>query len=173
MIDWERRESLFGDLIEYSKNGDWEKIRALTFFNPDMIAHAFLFLDRMPESFKRMYVLETYAHCGNNFPCCRAAVRKLEKRGLLELPKKYRNREYITVYRAGSEPISKAPWRISWTLKKETAEKFLNGWSGCRATRIYEGKIRPADVIAYYDGRKEKEILQYRKVFDVKEVTQV
>ena len=36
---------------------------------------------------------------------------------------------------------------------------------------LFRAKIHTADIIAYTDDREEREVLQYRKVFDIEDIT--
>ena len=79
--------------------------------------------------------------------------------------------EVFTVYRAGEEPIDKAKFRISWTLSEAVALFFLNEYGKRHASHLYRGKIRREKVIAYTNTRNEEEIMQYRNVFDIEDIT--
>ena len=160
------RRILYPKLLKYFNDKNWEGFCNLVVLNPRLIPYGFLFYDEMPEQYKRDFVIDCYESHGDSYPSCRAALRKLPKNGKNELPEEYRNKEYITVYRAGEEPIEKSKYRISWTLDREIAESFLNG-RGINANYLYSGKIKPCDVIAYNDNRSEQEVMQYKKVFDV------
>lgn len=155
-------------LIEYRKNEDWKGFCDYATSNPEYMPYSFLYYDVMPNEFRRDFVVQCYMSHGDSFSPCRKALKKLPKNGIYELPVRYREKEFITVYRAGEEPLSTAPYRLSWSLSKKVAEWFLDKYIGKHAQYLYSAKIRPCDVIAYTNERKEQEVLQYRKVFDIK-----
>ena len=166
----ERLSYLLGLLSQAVKAEDWKEVCILTELNHELMPFVFGHLyAKIPEELRRDFVVECYSSHGDSVPGCRRALRGLKKNGINELPKACRDKEYITVYRAGEEDPSKAKYRISWTLDKKVALFFMQDYMGSRyrTNYLYKAKIRPCDVIAYYNGRKEKEVLQYRKVFDI------
>ncbi len=67
--------------------------------------------------------------------------------------------EEVTIYRGYDLSNSKG-W--SWTLDEVKAEWFANRWREAnpgRKRRIATGKVRKRDIIAYFDGRNETEIV--------------
>lgn len=65
----------------------------------------------------------------------------------------------LTIYR-GYDLTNSKGW--SWTLSEEKAEWFANRWreaSPERRRNVATGRVRKKDVIAYFDGRNEKEII--------------
>ena len=115
-------------------------------------------------------------YCGNeavlqSIEECRQALIQLPRNGLNELPRECKEQPYIIVYRAGEEDIDQAKDRISWTLDVKTAEFFMNTWRSRHANAMYKAKIKPCDVIAFTDERKEQEVLQFRGVYDIERVS--
>ena len=163
----ERRETFFPDLVQSANEGDWERFCTIALLNPEVMAPAFVFCRKMPEEYRRDFVISCYSDHGDSLPACRQAVRELPKNGKHELPEEYRDLPFITVYRAGEEDISKAKYRLSWTLDLNTAVFFMDTWVGKHAQAIYKAKIKPEDVIAYTNDRNEREVIQYRKVYDI------
>lgn len=155
------------EIVEAAKRKDWEEVAELGEIGGlNDMQLSFAFYKYFPEEIKRRFALGCYMHKGDWLPCCRSAVRKLEKRGLQELPEEYADKQEIIVYRGGEEEPNKAKYRLSWTLDKEKAAWFYNH-PAQRANYLYRAKIKPCDVIAFLDDRNEKEILQYRKVYDI------
>lgn len=72
---------------------------------------------------------------------------------------------YITVYRGEGErstPIEKA---YSWSIDKDIAYKLANHF---KIGRVYKGRVKVENIIDYYDGRNEKEILvRYKDVENI------
>ena len=163
----ERIEFLFPYLVQSVNEGDWERFCTIATLNHEVMPLAFKFYHKMPEEYRRDFVISCYSHHGDRLPACRQALRELPKNGKHELPEEYRDLPFITVYRAGEEDISKAKYRLSWTLDLDTAVFFMDTWCGKHAQAIYKAKIKPEDVIAYTNGRNEHEVLQYRKVYDI------
>lgn len=131
---------------------------------------AFSYFEEVPDSLKYNFAISAYIHHGDSVPAVRKAVRSAARYGKAELPQSLQSQEAITVYRAGEEDITKCRYRLSWTTDINVALFFLNEYRHRHAAHLYKGKIRPADVIAYIDERQEREIIQYRKVFDIEEI---
>lgn len=165
-VEWQIR-SLYQKLLTYRNENNWESFCDLVVMNPRLIPFAMWYYEEIPDEYKRDFIISCYINHGDFLPAVRKAVRQLPKNGINELPEGLRHADYITVYRAGEEELSKAQYRLSWTTSKEQAFFFLNEYIGAHAKYLYEAKICPCDVIAYCDDRSEKEILQYRKVYDI------
>lgn len=79
---------------------------------------------------------------------------------------------YIIVYRGESSKSTPYSKSLSWTLNLDTAKFFANRWRVLGATgKVYEGKVHVDNVIAYINGRKEKEVVVMRG--SVKNVKQI
>jgi hypothetical protein len=82
-----------------------------------------------------------------------------ERRFLEKLPEK------ITIYRGMTEnELNQKSFGCSWTLKKEVAEFFVNNYQRNYATRhlkkvVHELNINKSEVIAFFNERKEFEII--------------
>lgn len=80
---------------------------------------------------------------------------------LKELPDK------VTIYR-GVKPNSSTK-ALSWSLNKETAQWFANRFE--ENGTVYQAKIRKEDILAFFDGRKEQEVVvDFEKLYDIKKV---
>lgn len=174
--EWEKlqeksKAELFKRIQELANAQKWEEFCTIVEVHPEIMGPAFdLFYNNIPEQYKREFTLECYMYKGDRIAQVRRAIRKLPPAGLTELPKEYSKQKTITIYRAGEEHIEKAKYRLSWTLSKETALFFLNKYVFRHANYLYQADIFPKDVIAYTNERNEKEVIQYRKVFNVKEL---
>lgn len=123
------------------------------------------------------YRSSNLGHSGNNIisnylnknrPNKHFLMDENERKFLAELPEK------ITIYRGCSkkEIISKKI-RYSWTLDKKVAEFFAYEYSSNGLTQsldkvksdfdVIEKTINKSEVIAYFNGRQESEILYYPK----------
>jgi hypothetical protein len=86
-------------------------------------------------------------------------MSKKERDYLTNLP------DRITIYRGMTEKeLKKESFGVSWTLKKEVAEFFANTYIRNFDTRklkkcVYELTINKNDVIAFFNERKEFEII--------------
>lgn len=165
---WEKKN----ELDALIKAGKWEDFANMAHSFPEMYEYTFQFWDDIPDNLKYDFAVNSYDHHGDSIPAVRRAVRSLTKynAGKVILPQEYRGKEVITVYRAGEEPLTKARYRISWTLSKEVAEFFAYEWSGRHANHLYRAKIKPARILAYDDDREEQEVMQYMAVYDVEEL---
>jgi hypothetical protein len=167
-----QKERFLPQLLEYRAAGKWKDFINTALSAYEVMPEAFMFYDEIPDNLKYDFAISAYQHHGDSIPAVRKAVRGAAKYGKADLPAELQAKEVITVYRAGEEDITKCKYRISWTTDRSVAEFFLNTYIGRHAAYLYTAQIRPADVIAYTDDRQEKEILQYRKVFDIKDITQ-
>ena len=92
-----------------------------------------------------------------------------------EMPECARNETAFTVYRAGQESIDKAVESISWTLWRDVAEWFAERHEhyGQGTQHLYQATISADDVIAFANGRREFEIIQYQGVRGVEEIPRI
>lgn len=169
MRDYEAK--ILERLRDYISQNNWEAFINTSLCNPQVLAKAFTVYDDVPDNLKYQFAIDAYTHTGDRLSGVRKAVRGLRKYGKPELPEEIATQDTITVYRAGEESISKAPYRLSWTTDKRVAEFFLNKYFRKHTKHLYRAKIRTADIIAYTDDREEREVLQYRKVFDIEDIT--
>jgi len=157
-------------LLEHFYNEDWEMFMHIGLTVYQVMPIAFALYDYIPNEYKYDFCTKAYTHHGDSIPAVRKAVRGALKYGKPKLPQEMADAEYITVYRAGEEPIEKAKYRISWSASKEVAEFFLNTYLGKHAKHLYKGKIKPNKIIAYTNDRSEQEIMQYANVYDIEEM---
>lgn len=161
----------FPIIANLAKAGRWKEFSGRVQAVYEVMPQAFdVFYADMPEEYRRDFVIGCYVNHGDALEQCREALKELPKRGLEELPKEYASKPEIIIYRAGSEAQEEAGNFLSWTIDRKTADFFLNTYIGKHATRLYKAKIKPADVIAYTNERNEKEVLQYRSVYDVETI---
>ena len=128
------------------------------------------YYDSVPDHERYNFLIGLYTNGGDRVGSIRKEMRNARKYGSPVLPPDLG--DIITVYRAGDESINKAPYRLSWTTDLEKAKWFMD-YSGIRKgtdMHLYVGEISRDKVIAYYDGRDEKEIIQYRNVKNIKEI---
>ena len=92
-----------------------------------------------------------------------------------DLPEYVRNKTIFTVYRAGAENIDDAAECMSWTLWRDVAEWFAERHEhyGQGTQHLYKANIFADDVIAFTNGRREFEIIQYRGVRDIEEIPRI
>ena len=92
-----------------------------------------------------------------------------------EMPECVRDETTFTVYRAGQESINAAAESASWTLWRDVAEWFAERHEYFRQGKqhLYKATISADDVIAYTNGRSEFEIVQYRGVRNIEEISRV
>ena len=127
----------------------------------------------MPDEYKYDFVVYAYIYGGDESGAVRKEIRRAERYGSPKWPAELASQDVLTVYRAGTEPIERARFSISWTVDLKRALWFRNynrdHLKG--ESRIYRAKIRKSDVKAYSNIRKEQEVMQYRKVFDMEDIT--
>lgn len=78
----------------------------------------------------------------------------------------------LTVYRGNSSESTPPEQAMSWTVDFKVALNFATRLTGNEAT-IYEATIKRNDIIDYYDGRREKEIICFpENLRNIKQITQ-
>lgn len=159
------------NLLKLRDERKWQDFVDFALFHPECLWFAFNFYNEVPDELKYEFAIHAYSHHGDSIPKVRKAVRSALKYGKPIFPPEIQNAEEITVYRAGEEPIQKAKYRISWTTDINTALFFLNTYNMRHAQHLYQAKIKPCKVIAYYNDRDESEIMQYGNVYDIVDIT--
>ena len=161
-------------LEECVASGNWGGIMGIAFLDSCNSGIFFqLYFDLFPEDMKYEYLLYTYTHGGDNMSFVRKEIRRARRYGVPEFPPEVEGQDVLTVYRAGSEPIDRAKLSLSWTLDLDKAIWFKNAKELMRLgdCHIYQAKIKRDKVLAYTDNREEKEVIQYRNVFDIVDIT--
>lgn len=168
----ENQKRVFLPVIdELARAGKWQEFCTQVQAVYEVMPVAFTqYYEDMPIEYRRDFVVGCYMNHGDSIEECRQALIQLPRNGLNELPRECKEQPYIIVYRAGEEDINQAKDRISWTLDVKTAEFFMNTWRSRHANAMYKAKIKPCDVIAFTDERKEQEVLQFRGVYDIERV---
>ena len=163
------------EMIDFFENlkakGKWSAMSAYMSCYSEWMAETFeAYYDSVPDNERYKFLIDLYSDGGDRIGSIRKAMRTARKYGSPVLPPDFG--DVITVYRAGDESINKAPYRLSWTTDLEKAKWFMN-YSGRMKKadmHLYTGEIRREKVIAYFDGRSEKEIIQYGSVKNIKEI---
>lgn len=161
------KEMILPELYDAFYKKRWNDFINCALCKWQVMPEAFALYDEIPDKYKYDFAIAAYQHHGDSIPAVRKAVRGARKYGKPILPEDIAALDEITVYRAGEEVLSKCKYRLSWTTSKEVALFFLDWYGGRHARYLYCAKIRPADIIAYTDERKEKEVIQYAKVYDI------
>ena len=168
----ERQYNLFfPKLKEYYQNKQWQEYIDLTLTVYELMPLAFEFYAEVPDSMKYQFAIDAYINHGDSVPAVRRAVRGAHKYGRANLPSEMQGLETIVIYRAGEEPIEKCKYRLSWTTSYDVAKFFYDEYEFAHANHIFKGMIKTCDIIGYTDERQEKEVLQYRKVYNITEIT--
>ena len=162
----EYRNFWHGKLLECYTQKDWKMFCNIGVY-PEVMDIAFQYFDEVPDEYKFDFAIDAYSHYGDNLPIVRKSVRKLKGHFDNQLPNDLKCLPFITVYRAGEEPITKAKYRMSWTTEKKIADFFAHEYIHRHAKYIYTGKIKPCNVIAFNNERNESEIIQYANVYDI------
>lgn len=165
-----QRQRFTPKLLAHQQRGEWKEFINIALTVYEVMPIAFMFYEEVPDELKYDFAIQAYIHHGDSIPAVRKAVRSALRYGKPNLPHELAEMDEITVYRAGEEPIEKSPYRISWTTDKSVALFFLNDYIGRHASHLYKAKIKPEKIIAYTDDRNEKEIMQYRNVYDIEEL---
>ena len=129
----------------------------------------------MPLEAKCRFALEHCDNHGDHSPIIRKYVRRARiirpENWRDALPESVRGLDTFTIYRGSSSDISRAS--LSWSLSYDVAEWFArrNNFLYQLPVHVYQATIKADKVIAYLNEREEFEIVQYRNVKDVQEIT--
>lgn len=158
--------------------GDWDRVDDIASYNADMGYYMIRMYENMlPLDLKCRIALYHYSDKGDFNPTIRKYVRKA---GIIRpenwrdmLPSSVRDLDSFVVYRGGGEDMNKASYSLSWTLSQEMAEWFMkrHELTNPGTQHLYRGIIPAEKVIAYLNERKEFEIVQYRGVKKIEEIS--
>lgn len=162
-------------LDDAARNGDWETVDVLITLNPEIMEDG---LKRvyplLPDEYKFSIPTDCQRRHGDCMPGVRKYVRQARKYVPIEkrIPAEMIGLPEIEIYRAGTEPLGKAAYRISWTTSLDVARWFYDRAATLRwpQRHIYKGIIKPEKIICYSDGRQEKEVMQYNNVRNIVEL---
>jgi hypothetical protein len=70
--------------------------------------------------------------------------------------------EEFTVYRGTTEDEDDDTDSLSWTIDKKQAEWFANRFNK-NEPKVIERKVKKSEVLSFYNGRSENEIIIYPK----------
>ena len=136
-----------------------------------------MYEDMIPLEVKCMIALFHYTDKGDFNPTIRKYVRKARiirpDNWRDMLPSSVLEQDSFVVYRGGGEDINKAAYSLSWTLSQEMAQWFMkrHELTNPAPQHLYRGVISAERVIAYLNDRKEFEIVQYRGVKKIEEIS--
>ena len=158
--------------------GDWDRVETIASYNSDMGYYMIrMYENILPLELKCRIALFHYTDKGDFNPTIRKYVRKA---GIIKpenwrdmLPISIRDLDSFIVYRGGGEDVNKATYALSWTLSQEVAEWFMkrHELTNPGTQHLYRGIISADRVIAYINDRKEFEIVQYRGVKKIEEIS--
>lgn len=154
---------------------DWDGIISMYSFHRELRIAVFeTYFYLMPDEYKYKFVICAYAYGGDESGVVRKEMRRAERYGTPKWPAELASQDVLTVYRAGTESIERAKYSISWTVDLDRALWFhkYNQLRRKGESRIYKAKIRKKDAKAYTDCRSEQEVMQYRKVYDIEDITE-
>ena len=83
----------------------------------------------------------------------RKLMTSKERQVLQELP------STVTIYRGYNDKIENTLMGISWTLSEEKATWFANRFAAGEEPRVAEGLCEKSSILAYFEGRDEKEVV--------------
>lgn len=159
-------------LIDAFSDKEWRRFIDITLNNPELIKDAFSLYEFIPDCYKYELVTETYKRHGKICVEVCNALKDVRKYGAPYLPGEIAEQKEIQIYKASNEGRDIIPYNFSWTYKKDvvTRHKATQDAKGIEDVKIYTGRIKTADIIAYNDLRREKEIIQYNSVFNIEEL---
>lgn len=157
---------------------DWKEFEKVACYDAEnAIGLLYRYEILLPKDLKCRIAIYHYVHHGDLSPIIRKYVRVAlpyrPENWREALPEPVRELDSFVVYRAGSEPIEKAKYSISWTLLLDTAKWFAarhKHYFPEKEQHLYRGTISADKVIAYLDERNEFEIAQYRNVKNIEEL---
>ena len=145
-------DAQFQKAVQAAHNQDWDTFEHSSFYDA-----------RMMEDL--LYVCEDF------MPLEARIIRPENWRDAL--PESVRDLDTFTIYRGSSSDISRAPLSLSWSLSYDVAEWFArrNNFLYQLPVHVYQATIKADKIIAYLNYRNEFEVLQYRNIKDVQEIT--
>ena len=171
-------DAQFQKAVQAAHDQDWDAFERFSFYDAQMMEDLlYVCEDFMPLEAKCRFALEHYDNHGDHSPIIRKYVRRariIRPENWREvLPESVRGLDTFTVYRGSGSNISRAPFALSWSLSYDIAEWFAhrNNFLYQLPIHVYQATIKADKVIAYLNYRNEFEILQYRNVKDVQEIT--
>ncbi len=177
-IEYDKSVLLYEEGAQAVRAGDWDKVEDIAAYNVEMGSLIIrMYEDKLPLEVMCRIALCHYTDKGDFSPTIRKYVRKARiirpNNWRDMLPSSIRERESFVVYRGGGEEINKAAYSLSWTLSQEMAEWFMKRHmlTNPAPQHLYRGIISADKVIAYINDRKEFEIVQYRGVKKIEEIS--
>lgn len=154
------------------RDKDWDEACSLALLNPWMYSEIFPCFDEMPDENKVKLAFGAYVSHGDSASYVRSAVRKCAHLPQTpKLPPDLAKQKTVTVYRAGEEDMAHAKYRLSWTTDKRVAYWFHNLYWHKHSGHVWQAELTPGDEIAFLTSRNESEVLQYRKVKNIIDIT--
>ena len=128
----------------------------------------------LPVQYQYDLIVAAYTRWGDEMPSVRKAVYGLKKLGVpVILPDELAAQDVITVYRGCTDNIGWVRNAISWTTDIEVGKRFKTRQEILKGSeaRLYRGKIRKKDILAYTSCREESEVIQHSRVYDIEDIT--
>lgn len=168
-----REVMVHNELMSYRENKEWDKFvnLSLTYRN-GILAEAFEYYDEVPDHLKYDWVMDAYSHTGDGIEAVCDAMIDIRKYGAPMLPEEWKDKETITIYRGGAESIDEAEEFLSWTTDKRVAFWFYRRPYLWLPKHVWKAEIRPKDILGYITSRCESEVIQYRSVMNVVDITE-
>lgn len=171
-------DAQFQKAVQAAHNQDWDTFEHSSFYDARMMEDLlYVCEDFMPLEAKCRFALEHYDNHGDHSPIIRKYVRRARiirpENWRDALPESVRDLDTFTIYRGSSSDISRAPLSLSWSLSYDVAEWFArrNNFLYQLPVHVYQATIKADKIIAYLNYRNEFEVLQYRNIKDVQEIT--
>lgn len=172
-------DAQFQKAVRAAHDQDWDAFERFSFYDAKMMEDLLYVCENfMPLEAKCRFALEHYDNHGDHS----AIIRKYVRRARIIRPENWRNAlpesvrdlDTFTVYRGSISSIERTPFSLSWSLSYDIAEWFAHRnelFYPHASIHVYQGTIKADKVIAYLNEREEFEIVQYRNVKDVQEIT--
>ena len=171
-------DAQFQKAVQAAHDQDWDTFERSSFYDARMMEDLlYVCEDFMPLEAKCRFALEHYDNHGDHSPIIRKYVRRARiirpENWRDALPESVRDLDTFTIYRGSGSDISRAPLSLSWSLSYDVAEWFArrNNFLYQLPVHVYQATIKADKIIAYLNYRNEFEVLQYRNIKDVQEIT--
>ena len=171
-------DAQFQKAVQAAHDQDWDTFERSSFYDARMMEDLlYVCEDFMPLDAKCRFALEHYDNHGDHSPIIRKYVRRARiirpENWRDALPESVRDLDTFTIYRGSNSDISRAPLSLSWSLSYDVAEWFArrNNFLYQLPVHVYQATIKADKIIAYLNYRNEFEVLQYRNIKDVQEIT--
>lgn len=177
VLDYVRKDSLVSILCGcfwlavFRTDQNWSSFIELSLWKEDYADYALRFYKEVPEELRADWIMKCYMIYGENLHSMHRAIQEVRRYKSPRLPKAWKDEMYIPVYRVGPEEIDRAKYGLSWTTDQEAVFRLYTESENQEGLHVWKGYIRPRSIIAYMTISGRPEVVQFKKVKGITEIT--